>query len=824
MSDSSTQDPDFRNRFKSFVSRVAQSVKAGAARAVDLISSIGTTEVQGPASPAATMQTVAGSAAQTKYRVVAYGMDDGQINYATEVLSANTTRTPAFVSGDADDAAIQKLRERGLVVETLFELDSDGRAKSLRPETPGLSARPVSGRPRSTVFSTSLRVDDPVPIPDLDLSQPNVYLIHIPDPLLQEYLSALAGLGVQIMDSFRNGFYSAFLTFDQVTEVRKLGFVADVELYDRRHTSPSRATVTSTLARTAAVSHEPVKYDVVLHRPEDLEEVKTWLVAHDVTIEASGRKKIRISLPENSPMRTEIDDLTAVKRQEQYVEPRLANDLARVLLRLDAPPAMSGFPDGSGQIVAVADTGIDQQHPDFAGRIAAAIGFGPDGKTDDFHGHGTHVAGSVLGSGAASNGQYRGTAPAAKLYFQSLQRNGSPLGALPADLNDLLQPAYDAGARIHNNSWGAKAFSTYPIHSEEIDEFIHANRDMLVVVAAGNEGRADQRENTQAGIVDWLSICSLGTAKNVLTVGASRSNRTEGGKSKQSWRDFSPWYPDAPIGDETTAGDPESLAAFSSRGPSDDRRIKPDVVAPGTNIISARSASADGAIYWGDVTSNPKYAYCGGTSMAAPLVAGCAAIVRQYYMERHNHKPSAALLRATIINGARWLAGQDANQSNPEGKVPPANYDQGFGCVDMTTTIPNPANPSLALTFFDKWNSQERRLNRTGDVQRFALKVNAGATLRVCLAYTDRPARGAQNQVALLVRKSGGGEMLTGNFQLRGSLGKIDRDNNVQVVRIANAAAGIYDIQISATNLRESQDFALVVTGDLGTATLQPLG
>jgi hypothetical protein len=185
MSETPTRDPDIRNRFKSFVSRLAQSVQAGARRAADLISSIRTPQVQSPANPATTMQAVAGSAAPTKYRVVAYGMDEGEIDYASEVLSDNATRTPAFVSGDADDAAIQKLRERGLVVETLFELDIAGRAERLRPETPGLSARTVSGRSRPTVFSTTLRADD-LPIPDLDLSQPNVYLIHIPDPLIEE--------------------------------------------------------------------------------------------------------------------------------------------------------------------------------------------------------------------------------------------------------------------------------------------------------------------------------------------------------------------------------------------------------------------------------------------------------------------------------------------------------------------------------------------------------------------------------------------------------------------------------------------------------------
>ncbi|HEU5218963.1 MAG TPA: S8 family serine peptidase, partial [Gemmatimonadales bacterium] len=459
--------------------------------------------------------------------------------------------------------------------------------------------------------------------------------------------------------------------------------------------------------------------------------------------------------------------------------------------------------------------GLDQTHEDFAGRILKAVARGRPGDPSDPNGHGTHVAGSVLGSGAASGGQLKGTAPAAKLFFQSLLDKDGGLGGLPFELGELFEEAYQAGARIHNNSWGAATTSYYRVTSNEVDEFVRRRPDMLIVIAAGNEGTAFQPRDAKPGFVDFFSIGSPATSKNALTVGASRSSRAVGAYAPHTYGEL--WgdqYPLPPIANEKVSGDAECLSAFSSRGPCQEHRIKPDVVAPGTDILSTRSVKAPLRNFWGPDPLNPKYAYMGGTSMATPLVTGCAALVRQYYEKARNHQPSAALVKATLINGTRKLTGADSIADFPD--LP--NYHQGFGAVDLTGTVPNPARPDLKLEYWDNWNDAASHFKVIGSRVRLRFTIEAGGPLRLCLAYTDAPGVGVQNDLNLFLEVPGSPNKLFGNDKVPRGFNGPDAIDNVEIIRIENAPPGQYMAVVIASNLlKPPQDFALVITGRLTT-------
>jgi hypothetical protein len=630
----------------------------------------------------------------------------------------------------------------------------------------------------------------------------------------------LEEFGVTLLEHIPRDAYTAKLEPLQVPRVSELAFVEGVRLFDEEDTGwepePSgdpRGRGSTT--RSGADARQMLTYDIRLHPGEDLAGVLDWLRDHNVSVAGSGRGKVRLYLLEGSPLLLEIQNLPAVARVERYRPPKLSNDVARKLIGLDKPAASSSTAvpqNGAGQIVAVADTGLDHEHPDFQNRIVERVALGRPGDPSDPHGHGTHVAGSVLGDGSASNGAVKGTAPAAELFFQSLLDPGGELGGLPVNLYDLFEKPYLAGARIHNNSWAADTESQYTLSSIEVDEFVAENRDMLVVIAAGNDGRAADNRNAPVGFVDWLSIGSPASAKNALTVGASRSDRVGVGYADLTYQDAfgSTVFPDAPISEERVSGETEKMAAFSSRGPCDDRRIKPDLVAPGTDILSAKSALAPLRNFWGPF--NARYAYMGGTSMATPLVSGCAALIRQFFIEEVQHEPSAALLKACLINSTRWLTGEDSIADHPH--LP--NYHQGFGCINLPWAIPNQSEPDLTLEFVDGWKDGPK-LGQTGERVRYDLLVEAGYPLRICLTWTDLPARGLQNNLNLILEHRETGRRRMGNEGLPMSLNIPDPENNVEVIRLEDPEPGTYLIQVSATNLlRGGQDFALVVTGKLG--------
>ncbi|MCD4807233.1 MAG: S8 family serine peptidase, partial [Methanococcoides sp.] len=532
--------------------------------------------------------------------------------------------------------------------------------------------------------------------------------------------------------------------------------------------------------------------------------------AHDNERVVSRIKKLGGEIVDNAGdiIRVRIDGskipdiaiMNGVSWIEKYVQPVILNDVAANITNVYDVRNTYGL-TGSGQIVAVADSGLDTgvndgtMHDDIEGRILALIDLSDDGAADNYSGHGTHVAGSVLGNGTLSGGQFKGMAPEAQLVFQAVEDSDGSLGGIPLNLVDLFQQAYNQNARIHTNSWGIPKDGAYTIDSRNLDIFTWEHPDMLILMAAGNEG-VDINED---GVIDLDSIDAPATAKNCLSVGASENNRPAITKTYGNHRPLD--FPIDPVYSDKMADYIEGLAAFSSRGPTDDGRIKPDVVAPGTYIISTRSRKASETL-WGVYNDNENYVYSGGTSMSTPLVAGMAALVRQYYVQNESIVPSAALLKATIINGAyNMTPGQYGTGVTQEIQTRPDNA-QGWGRVDIERSL-FPASP-LTMRYHDNISLNA---SESWDVSYYV--NDTSETLKITVVWTDYPA--AANAVTTLINNldltiTGPGGTYYGN-------GAPDSVNNVEQVELSSPPVGLYTIKVSGTNIPQGpQPFALVIS------------
>ena len=527
--------------------------------------------------------------------------------------------------------------------------------------------------------------------------------------------------------------------------------------------------------------------------------------------------------------------------------------------------------DGSTQTVAVADTGLgggtaSTAHADIpASRIVAIYDWPAadsagcydainDGPQDVDSGHGTHTSASVLSDGDA-NGMGKGTAPAASLVFQAtedyadmqgfcsfLYEDGYYLLGLPDDIRDLFSQAYNAGARIHSNSWGSSADGEYTDDAVNADDFMWNHRDMLITFSAGNDGK----DGNSDGYVDEDSLGSPATAKNVLSVGASENERgdnypcdssleytdcaAQGGANdlftyNEAWPDD---FPADPIASDLLAGNAEQMAGFSSRGPADDGRIKPDVVAPGTYILSGYSDMYQQGY---DPSPNPQnnawqydgwgfpysslYKYMGGTSMSNPLTAGGAAVVRDYYQKAYGHAASAALTKATLINSAVDMLDENNDGVN-DNAYPIPNNHEGWGRVNLAEATDGTA----------QYVDETSGLNTNGVLSYQYSVSSAGSPFKVTLVWTDYPGAASAsktlvNDLDLKVTSPSGevyyGNVFNGGWSTTG--GGADRTNNVENVYVQSAETGSWTVEVRGYNVPNGpQPFALVVDGVFGSA------
>ena len=422
--------------------------------------------------------------------------------------------------------------------------------------------------------------------------------------------------------------------------------------------------------------------------------------------------------------------------------------------------------DGKGQIVGIADSGLDKGsvsdiHPDLEsepGKMPKIVMLKPYTDRiipDDPDGHGTHMAATIVGSGSASNGQYQGIAPGASLYFQALLDSNGKL-KIPENLNTLFFPAYDAGIRIHVNGWGT-INNTYGKTSAQVDKFVFSHPDFLPIFGAGNSGPGKG------------SLTSEANSKNALVVGSSQIPRPA----------FS-----------MEARYADQVADSSSRGPTADGRIKPELMAPGSAVISACSS-----LITGNFKANEKYTRMGGTSMAAAVTGGAVAVVKEYLNQKMEMKnPSSALIKALLINGARPFAGGPS--------------EKGFGILDTAGTILALEESSFIMV--------DNETIKDKDILEYKINIpDTRGAFKATLVWTDPPAESGTgnaliNNLDLTVRDPGGNLIHGNDFNNQETP---DSKNNTEQVYIENPQKGEYLIRVEAAEIDEKygeQMFSLV--------------
>ena len=449
--------------------------------------------------------------------------------------------------------------------------------------------------------------------------------------------------------------------------------------------------------------------------------------------------------------------------------------------------------------------------------------------------HGTHVSGSVNGDlrGDGTWQKADGMAPGSRLVFQSIATPAGTLGGLPADQYDLFRQAYRPSnpasvlgydpvayanynpledARTHNNSYGL----TIPVvdlgDAIRTDQFVWDHEDMSIVISAGNGGSG-------AGTTGSPAV-----AKNIFASAASVNGR----------------QPMASI---------DSLASFSSHGPTADGRFGITVATPGQIVVSAKGGGA------------AEEHTLQGTSMSGPVLTGLLTLVRQYFYDgwgpaggkgfaagspnqSRRINPSAALVRAAIVNGANrmrgFYTGADGTVPETNGQWPSAG--QGFGLANLDNSLFFQGD-DLNNWYRDVYRADEEAFAFPGglETRSYSIRVEEGQPLDVTLSYTDAPnalpagSPATVNNLDLTVVAPNGTEYTGNNFNTEVdptadvaetlATPVYDPNNTTERVRLAEPAAGQYTVEVSATALFDGpQGFALAASGALSGEGAAQLG
>ncbi len=690
-----------------------------------------------------------------------------------------------------------------------------------------------------------------------DRVAPSLHLVQLAGPIRAEWHEALAASGLRIVSYVP---HDAYLVYGPAANLDAFSEEIDPRVLQ------FRAAYTAPLKIDRALSgHDPGAYAVQLVEDPMVNGETLALVRSLATVEPRVDHALGYV---NVVLRTDRAGAEALAARPDVVsvlewsEPQLNDERQDMVL---AGAISNGVPTGPGYLAWLTAKGFTQEQFDASGFGVDVSDSGLDNATDQpehpglyrhgnptagsrvvyarlegtphsggtlqgCDGHGTlnaHVVGGYVGSSSAPFTDPQGFRYG--LGVAPFVRLGSSVVFDPSyftapDYEDLQSRAYAAGMRISSNSWGAST-SAYTSDAQRYDALVRdaqptgsavpaaGNQQMVIVFAAGNDG-------PYTG-----SVGSPATAKNVIAVGAAEGVQAFNGADGCG------------VGD-SGANSAMDVIYFSSRGPTADGRIRPDLMAPGTHI-SGGVAQAPGQRgpppafplgkalscfaatgVCGGVSNNrffpagqEWYTASSGTSHSTPAVAGAAALLRQWSLNQGLPPPSPAMTKAYLANSTRHMTGEGANDSL-------LSRNQGMGMVDLGAAFDGTARLLRDQEAEDLFTASGQTRTFTGNIG------DATRPFRVTLAWTDAPGAtfGAAwvNDLDLTVEVNGllyRGNVFSGATSITG--GAATPRDNLESVFLPAGVTGPFTVRVTAATIAGDgvpgnataldQDFALVV-------------
>jgi uncharacterized repeat protein (TIGR01451 family) len=640
----------------------------------------------------------------------------------------------------------------------------------LIPIAPGEAApKPDTEQP----YTIALKSRQFVPVPGVeralvrDLSSTSNarrhVLIQFTEIPTAEQRSRLAAAGIRLLDYLPTNAWFASIPSSLgakdlgAAPVRWVGQIAP----DDRVAPPLRSL-------QAATSQEPVALEIQFFADVPPQEATRVLQAYGIEIVAEYPSRHRYAV--HGPALA-IDALAA-QDGVQWIAPApppkvLDNDGSRQATNVDVVHRAPYGLTGSGVDLGIWDGGKVNAHVDFTGRLTV-------GENEPVHWHATHVAGTMAGDGRNSINQggsaleWMGMAPGAQIVSYGMR------GDLAAEVGEAIRTY---GIELSQNSWGydiseetgtCDYYGDYLSLSADCDAIVNGQygKPIPVVFSGGNERNdGDCGMDSNPPYINYRNVAPPHTAKNIIAVGATNSND-------------------------------DSMTTFSSWGPVDDGRLKPEVVAPGCD--------PDDLIY----STNGTQGYTGacGTSMSAPAVSGITALLIEQYRITQSSDPLPSTIRGLLIHTA-----VDMDDGNTVYYNPGPDYSSGYGRVDAQAAV-------------DAIRARQTREDQVsnGQTDVYTLEVSSGTpTLKVTLTWDDVPGTlnagpALVNNLDLLLIEPNGTTthlpwVLDPSNPTSHATRGVDSINNVEQVQVDNPTLGTWRVRISGTLVPQGpQTYSLV--------------